>query len=203
MSDDMTIAAWNEKYAATELLWSSGPNQFVEAYCTNLPPGRAIDLAAGEGRNAVWLAARGWDATAVDFSDVAVARVEEMAASRGVSITAVVADLVDYVPTPGGYDLVVIAYFHVPVDERSPTLRRAAEALAPGGHLILIAHDLSNIEHGHGGPQDPGVLATPQDIVADLGPGVVIDRAEVIDRLVDTESGTVAAKDTYVEAHRE
>jgi SAM-dependent methyltransferase len=193
----------NEKYDATELLWSAGPNQFVESFCKPLPPGRAIDLAAGEGRNAVWLAELGWDATAVDFSDIAIAKAEEMAQRRGVEITAVVADLNDYTPAPDGYDLVIVAYFHVPEVERSTILRRAAQAVAPGGKFLLVAHDLSNIGHGHGGPQDPDVLTTPEGVVADLGPALVIDRAEVIDRLVETESGTITAKDTYVEAHRE
>ena len=199
----MSSAHWNDKYAEAELLWSAGPNQFVEAYCQDLTPGRAIDLAAGEGRNAVWLAEQGWDATAVDFSEVAIAKAEQMAANRGISINAVVADLVDYVPTPGGYELVVVAYLHVPAGERTLILRRAAEAVAPGGHFLLIGHDLSNIDHGIGGPQDPGVLPTPADIVGDIAAALVVDRAEVVDRMVDTEAGTVAAKDTYVEAHRE
>jgi len=203
LSDLVTIAHWNDKYAETELLWSAGPNQFVETFCRDLPTGRAIDLAAGEGRNAVWLAEQGWEATAVDFSDVGIAKAEQMAASRGVSINAVVADLTEYVPTPGGYDLVVVAYLHVPPGERTLMLRRAAEAVAPSGRLLLIAHDLSNIEHGHGGPQDPTVLPTPEDIVSDIGSELTIDCAKVIDRMVETESGSVAAKDTYVEAHRE
>jgi SAM-dependent methyltransferase len=199
----MTVANWNDKYAAADLLWSAGPNRFVEAYCSDLDPGRAIDLAAGEGRNAVWLAERGWDATAVDFSDVAIAKAEEMASNRGVPITAVVADLIDYQPTPAGFDLVIVAYFHVPALQRSLVLGRAGGAVAPGGRLLLVGHDLSNLEHGHGGPQDPDVLASPADIVADLTPTLVIDRAEVLDRIIETPQGPIVAKDTYVEAHKE
>ena len=67
---DVDAAGWDERYAATDLVWSAGPNQFVEAACADLPPGRAVDLAAGEGRNAIWLARRGWQVTAVDFSQV-------------------------------------------------------------------------------------------------------------------------------------
>ncbi|MFL6133228.1 MAG: class I SAM-dependent methyltransferase, partial [Nocardioidaceae bacterium] len=64
----MDARAWDERYAASELIWSATPNRFVEAELTSLPPGRAVDLAAGEGRNALWLADRGWHVTAVDFS---------------------------------------------------------------------------------------------------------------------------------------
>ena len=64
----MDAKAWDERYADSELVWSVEPNQFVAAECADLPPGRALDLAAGEGRNAIWLARRGWDVTAVDFS---------------------------------------------------------------------------------------------------------------------------------------
>ena len=68
----MDAAAWDERYAATALVWSAGPNQFVESELASLPPGRALDLACGEGRNARWLAERGWQVTAIDWSEVAV-----------------------------------------------------------------------------------------------------------------------------------
>ena len=68
----MDAEAWNERYRTSELMWSAGPNQFVEAELADLAPGRAVDLAAGEGRNAIWLARRGWQVTAVDFSQVAL-----------------------------------------------------------------------------------------------------------------------------------
>jgi 2-polyprenyl-3-methyl-5-hydroxy-6-metoxy-1,4-benzoquinol methylase len=63
----MDAQAWDERYTASELLWSATPNQFVAAELSDLAPGRAVDLAAGEGRNALWLAERGWHVTAVDF----------------------------------------------------------------------------------------------------------------------------------------
>ena len=72
------LQKWDDRYAASELVWSAGPNLFVEELCRDLAPGRSIDLAAGEGRNAVWLAEQGWDSTAVDFSAVGLAKAEEM-----------------------------------------------------------------------------------------------------------------------------
>ena len=80
----MDARAWDERYAASELVWSATPNRFVEAELAELAPGRAVDLAAGEGRNALWLADRGWHVTAVDFS-LAGARVGAQSASTWVT----------------------------------------------------------------------------------------------------------------------
>src|ERR1700754_3536553 len=100
----MDADAWDERYAATELVWSAGPNRFVEEECADLQPGRALDLAAGEGRNALWLAERGWSATAVDFSAVALDRARSLAGQRlgehAGTVTLIRADVRDYVPRP-------------------------------------------------------------------------------------------------------
>ena len=198
----MDADTWNARYAASGLVWSAGPNVFVEELCRDLPPGRAIDLAAGEGRNAIWLAEQGWDATAVDYSDVAIDKARALAARRGVEITAEVADLEQYVPTPGAYDLVLVAYLQLPHDRLDASLRRAAAAVAPGGTFLLVCHDRENLDRGHGGPQDPAVLTTPDRVVATLS-GLVIDRAEVAERRVATDAGERIALDTLVLAHRD
>ena len=198
----MHAEQWNERYEGTELVWSAGPNQFVEAACRDLTPGRAIDLAAGEGRNAIWLAEQGWDATAVDFSDVAIDKAREIARRRGVDLTAEVADLDTYVPEPGGFDLVVVAYLHLPAERLDPMLRRAAAAVAPDGTFLLIGHDLSNLDGGHGGPQVPDVLTTPEQVLAALGDGFDVGTAEVAERHVVTDDGQRTALDTFVVARR-
>jgi len=198
----MDATEWDERYRDSELVWSAGPNMFVEQCCRDLPVGRAIDLAAGEGRNAIWLAAIGWDATAVDYSAVAIDKARRIAERRGVVLNAEVADLATYEPTPGGYDLVVVAYLQLVDDELTPILRRAAAAVAPGGTLVLVSHDLSNLEHGHGGPQHPGVLTTPQQVVGAIGDTLVVERAEVAERRVPTDDGERTALDTLVVARR-
>ena len=78
----MDATAWDARYAGADLVWSSTPNRFVEELVAPMVPGRALDLAAGEGRNALWLAERGWDVTSADFSAVAVERAREIAAER-------------------------------------------------------------------------------------------------------------------------
>ena len=179
---------WDDRYAASPLVSSSGPNAVVAHETADLPPGRALDLAAGEGRNALWLAEHGWQVTAVDFSAVATRRTAELAAQRlGVDaerLTAVTADLGAWTPSDP-VDLTVLAYFQVPAGVRRRVHRTAAGALAPGGTFLLVAHHSDNLEHGVGGPQDATVLFGPDDVVADLeGTGLVIDRAERVDRPV-------------------
>ena len=198
----MDVDTWNDRYRDTELVWSAGPNQFVEEICRDLTPGTSIDLAAGEGRNAIWLAEQGWDSTAIDFSEVAIDKARQIAERRGVTITAESADLTTYEPTPGGYDLVVVAYLQLVEAELAPILRRAAAAVAPDGTFLLVNHDLENLEHGHGGPQHPSVLTTPAQVVAAIGDGFTILRSEVVERHVETAEGRATALDTLVVARR-
>ena len=203
----MDAAMWDERYSKADLVWSAGPNAFVEQMCADLPPGRAVDLAAGEGRNALWLAERGWRAHAVDFSAVGLERARTIAAQRlgdnAERLTTEVADLSTWEPPEGGFDLVVVAYLQVPAHLRTPMLAAAARAVAPGGRLLVIAHHPANIERGVGGPPDPDVNYTQDDVLADIdGSGLVIDRAEEVTRAVATPDGERHAIDTLVWAHR-
>ncbi len=199
----MRAEDWDERYAATASLWSLEPNRFVVEVCEGLAPGRALDLAAGEGRNALWLAARGWDVTALDFSPVAVERARKRARAAGVTLRAEVADVVDgWRPDPASADLVVLAYLQLPAADLTGVLRRAATALAPGGTLVLVAHDRRNLREGHGGPSDPEVLADTTTVTAALD-GLTLTRAEVVERPVATPDGPRIALDTLVVARRE
>jgi SAM-dependent methyltransferase len=180
--------AWDERYAASRQ-WSVTPNRFVAEALADLAPGRALDLACGEGRNAIWLAGRGWSVTALDFSAVGIERGRASAEGVGVAVDWVVGDALRH-PLPE-VDLVVAAYLQLSAPERRTALRRAWESLAPGGTFFLVAHDSSNLTEGSGGPQDPHVLYTAQDVVADLGSPAGIVRAERVPRTVghDDEHG--------------
>lgn len=188
---------WDRRYAVREFVWDTGPNRFVAEELSGLAPGLALDLGAGEGRNAVWLAGRGWQVTAVDFSGVALDKGRRLARDRGVAVDWVQADLGDYRPAPGAYQLVVVAYLHLPPDGLAAVLRRAAGALAPHGTAFVVGHDLDNLTDGTGGPQDPSVLYTPQAIAEGL-PGLIVKRAGRVHRPVETEDGTRQAIDTLV-----
>lgn len=186
----MDAADWDARYADTELVWSRGPNQVVEAECTGLPPGRAVDLACGEGRNAIWLASRGWDVTAVDFSQVALDKGRRLAegVAADLAVDWVCADATQW--QGEGYDLAVVAYFQVPEPDRRRAVRHVVGSLRPGGTLLWVAHDSSNLTEGTGGPQDPRVLMTAEDVVADLdGIPVDVERAERVARVVTVADG--------------
>lgn len=172
----MDAAAWDARYAATEQVWSRGPNQFVAAELADLPPARALDLACGEGRNALWLAELGWQVTALDFSAVAVDRGRRRAG--GLPITWQVGDVLS-AGLPD-VDLAVLAYLQLAPDERRTAVRRAWSALAPGGTFFLVAHDSTNLSEGSGGPQDPSVLYTAEDVLADLEADHLGDSAQVV-----------------------
>ncbi len=197
---------WDERYGETDFIWAVEPNRFVVAETKDLPAGSALDLACGEGRNAIWLAEQGWQVTAVDFSRVGTEKGKRLAHLRGTEIEWVVADLVDYELGVGFYDLVLLCYLQVPEAERRLIMAKACRAVAPGGTLLWIAHDLSNLTHGVGGPKAPAVLSTPQDIVADLK-GFEILKAHVVQRRVDEGAGVDGpeggiALDTLVRAVR-
>jgi 2-polyprenyl-3-methyl-5-hydroxy-6-metoxy-1,4-benzoquinol methylase len=194
---------WDRRYAGSELLWTGKPNRFLVAEAGDLPPGRALDLACGEGRNAIWLAEQGWQVTGVDFSGVALEKARKLAAARGVEAEWVAADLLEYRPERRGYDLVIAFYLQVSDPQRRQILRAAGDAVAAGGALLVVAHDSRNLEQGHGGPQDPSVLYTAEDVARDLdGTGLQIERAELVRRPVETPDGERTALDALARARR-
>ena len=203
MDPAMDSASWDRRYGGRELIWTANPNRFLVAETRNLAPGRAIDLGCGEGRNAIWLAERGWQMVGVDFSEVGLQKARELADARGVSVEWVAADLLEYRPEPRAFDLVLVFYLQLPADERQPILRAAVDAVAPGGTFLLVAHDSTNLQHGYGGPQTPAVLYTAHDVVDDLdGAGLQIERAERVERPVQAPDGERVALDALVRARR-
>jgi SAM-dependent methyltransferase len=193
---------WDRRYAAAELIWTAEPNRFAVAELQDLPPGRALDIAAGEGRNAVWLASRGWQVTAVDFSAAGLDKGRRLAQARGVAIDWVRADVRDYQPEAGSFQLVLIAYLQLHEPELAGVLRRAVTALAPCGTLLVVGHDVTNLTEGTGGPPDPAVLYTPESITRSLG-GLTVVRAERVRRPVATADVHRDAVDTLVRAIRD
>jgi 2-polyprenyl-3-methyl-5-hydroxy-6-metoxy-1,4-benzoquinol methylase len=192
---------WDRRYADSEFLWTVEPNRFVVQELGDPPPGRALDLACGEGRNAVWLAERGWYVTAVDFSPVGLNKARQLAAARGVTIDWVLGDLLDYEPQAGAYQLALVTYLHIEPVERAAVLLKACSALAPGGEILVVGHDLSNLSDGVGGPQDPMLLYSPEAIAAEL-PGLSVWKAERVRRPVDVDGRMCDAIDTLVRASR-
>ncbi|MBS4729281.1 class I SAM-dependent methyltransferase [Mycobacterium sp. SM1] len=184
----MDAQAWNSRYSDAELLWGAQPNMFVVAEMAATPPGRALDVACGEGRNAIWLASRGWQVVGVDFSAVGLERAARLADRAGVAqrVAFRLADVVSDPLPAGPFDAVIVAYLQLAAGPRRVVLRKAAAAVAPGGTLLVVGHDSTNIAEGTGGPQDPAVLFSPADVLADLVglDGLVVEKAERVRRPV-------------------
>ena len=203
----MTTAAdpsrerWNRRWAGERAHASSAPSEFLIAEAEALPPGRALDVACGAGRNAVWLARRGWRVTGVDFSDVALRAARELAASAGVAVEWIEADAVTWIPPRGAYALVTVMYLQLPAAERRAALGHAAAAVAPGGTLLVVGHDRLNLTEGWGGPTQAEVLFTPDDVVSEIG-GLVIESARRVRRAVAEGAGAREAIDALVRARR-
>jgi len=158
-----------------------------------MAPATALDLGAGDGRNAVWLAQRGWRVTAVDFSAVALDRGRALAKSAGVEVEWRLADLLEWTPPTEAFDLVTLFFIHLPPDERQVVYARAASAVRSGGTLLVVGHDRSNLTDGVGGPQDPDVLFTPTEIARELPSGFTIERASVVRRATPAGLGPLDA----------
>jgi SAM-dependent methyltransferase len=193
---------WDQRWLDKRLHAHGEASPVVLAALEGLAPGRALDLGCGSGRHAVWLAQRGWRVTAVDFSQEALRQARERAAELAVDVDWIEADLVGYEPPAAAFELVLLAYLHVPADERRAILAKAEAAVGPGGTLLLVGHDLTNIGTGAPGPTSPSVLYTPADIVPEL-PALDVSRAEQVRRPVELEDGSTAeAVDALVLATR-
>jgi SAM-dependent methyltransferase len=190
----MRATDWDERYAEKQQ-WSSEPNRLIADLLGNLPPGDAVDLAAGEGRHALWLAGLGWRATAVDFSAVGLDRGRAQPGSEAVRW--VVADVRTWTAPDASLDLVLVGYLHLPLDEIEPLLVRAVGWLRPGGRLLVLGHDLENLTAGVGGPPDPEILHSVERL-APVAALLDVDRLEQVRR--ETPAGT--ALDTLLWGRR-
>lgn len=192
----MDADMWDARYEAADLVWGAEPNRFLPPLVADLPTGAALDLACGEGRNAIWLARRGWDVTAVDFSARAIEKATTLAGDTDVDW--VVCDVTGFVPDRA-YDLVLIFYLHLPEPAMAATFEHAIAALAPGGTLFGVGHALRNLTAGYGGPPAPEILWT-EDRIAPLVRD--LDVAELGERLRPVEDADVTAIDLAVTAVR-
>jgi long-chain acyl-CoA synthetase len=188
---------WEDRYQADDQVWSGRVNGVLADEVAGSTPGTALDLGCGEGGDALWLAGQGWQVTAVDISSTALARGAAQAEAQGLAdrITWEQHDLGQSFPE-GEFDLVSAQYFHSPVDlPRDEVLRRAAQAVSPGGTIIVVGHAAPppwahnhDDDHGHGGGHGDGhdfEFPTTEEVVAALGvddAGWTVTRCENAER---------------------
>ena len=158
---------WDKRYAETPSVWSSTANEFVMEHLANLPAGKMIDIAGGEGRNALWFARRGWQVENVDFSQVALEKFLARASDENIreNCTATRADATlptFYALSPA--HLVVMAYLQITTGELMAAITHGAQALVPGGTFFGVWHARENLSNGYGGPQSPDVLPTQTEL---------------------------------------
>lgn len=206
VADLFSQATWDARYSESERIWSGNPNPRLVEQVTGLPPGDALDVGAGEGADAVWLATQGWQVTALDVSPVALSRAAAHAADAGVGdrVTTLQHDLLSGSPVPGTYDLVSAQFWHPPVESFDALFGALGAAVRTGGFLLVVGHhpaDLATgLRSGHGHPE---LLFTPDRVVAALDPSAwEIRYADAPTREVDSEDGPVTVTDSVVLARR-
>jgi SAM-dependent methyltransferase len=195
-------AFWEARYGTAERIWSGHPNAQLVAEATGLTPGAALDMGCGEGGDALWLAEQGWRVTAVDLSTTALARGAAEAGSRGPEIADRItwqhADVVEWAPEPGAFDLVSAQFLHPAPDERVAVLRALGDAVRPGGVLLYVGHDLTDADVVERPRALQARMWSAADAAASLDPAVW--DVEVVDSRPRTATGPDGAPMTHHDA---
>ncbi|MGH3425483.1 MAG: PfkB family carbohydrate kinase, partial [Nocardioidaceae bacterium] len=195
----MDAQSWEDRYRGSDKVFSGNPNGVLVTEASGLPPGHALDVGCGEGADAVWLARRGWRVTAVDISPTALQR-----AAAGADLTDRVewthADLITTPPQPGAFDLVSVQYFPLPHQPDHAALRGLLGAVAPGGTLLFVGHDLADLPARVG--FDPSGYYQPDDIARILDDDWAVLVDETRRRAAPAPAGTHHTHDTVLRAQR-
>ena len=198
---------WDKRYEAAESIWSLTPNQFVVEYLSGLPAGSVIDLAGGEGRNALWFASRGWQAENADFSAVALNKFSERANHEGLEDRCIATNIDATASEPSfglaPVDLGMIIYLQIDADGLNKAILSLAKAIKPKGTLFGVWHARENLDGGFGGPQDPAVLPTQSELrLACLEAGLEEPLIEIKNRIVQVDGTERTAIDVVVLAKK-
>jgi 2-polyprenyl-3-methyl-5-hydroxy-6-metoxy-1,4-benzoquinol methylase len=180
----MSTTFWDERYSGDELVYGSAPNDFLSQQAHRFPKtGRALDIGAGEGRNALFLASLGLDVLAVDQSAVGMQKAQRLARERGVSLRTQAADLNDFQADPNSFDVVSSIFVHLPAALRAKVHKNIITWLKPGGVFVLEAYAPDQLRRDTGGPKDPLLLAPLQTLLSELA-GLTIEHQAALVRNV-------------------
>ena len=159
---------WDERYGTEEYVYGKDPNEFLANAVENIPKGKVLCVAEGEGRNAVFLAEQGYEVTAVDASSVGLAKARKLAEERGVNITTIVSDLADFNIDPDSWDGVVSIFAHVPPLLRKQLHSKIVKGLRPGGVLVLESYRPDQLKYKTGGPPTAEFMMTLEGLEEEL-----------------------------------
>jgi SAM-dependent methyltransferase len=203
IGDPSVQAEWDRRYGDQERMWSGQPNGALVAEVATLTPGRVLDVGCGEGADAVWLARRGWDVTAIEVSGVALERAARHAHDAGVDVHWVHAELAEADLPPSAFDLVSAQY---PALLRTPDAaaeRALLAAVVPGGVLLLVHHAGMDTKPIHDGGFDPADYVWPSMVTALLDEDWEIELDEQRPRVVpDSGAGAHHVDDLVLRARR-
>lgn len=175
---------WDERFSEPGYAYGTDPNEFLVSVADRIPEGRVLCLAEGEGRNAVFLASRGHEVTAVDTSRVGLAKAQALANRRGVQIETVHTDLGEFEIEPGAFMGIVSIFCHLPPPVRAALHERCLRGLAPGGAFVLEGFAPRQLELGTGGPRSRELLMELGIIRQEL-PGLRYEVARELERRLD------------------
>jgi SAM-dependent methyltransferase len=193
---------WDERYAGSDRFWSGSPNGALVAETEGLPPGRALDVGCGEGADAVWLALRSWDVTALDVSRVALDRAQTAAEHAGASVRWLHAGLLEAPLPADGFDLVSAQYPALLLTSGNEAARALLAAVAPGGTLLVVHHADSDAEQARSHGFDPADYVGHDDVVALLGDEWQIETDERRPRNVQGGGGAHHTHDLVLKVRR-
>jgi SAM-dependent methyltransferase len=149
------LGFWEDRYAEPAYAYGTEPNDFVREVAEQIPPGRVLCLGEGQGRNAVFLAQRGFDVTAMDQSRMGLLRAEALAKERGAKITTIAADLDEFMIEPLGFSGIVSIFVHLPHALRRSVHERVMNGLAEGGVYVFEQYGPQQSQYKTGGPEEP------------------------------------------------
>lgn len=170
---------WNERYASDEYAYGTNPNEFLMDQLQHLKPGRILFPAEGEGRNAVYAAALGWDTHAFDSSSEAAKKAIRLSASRNVSVCYIISDIDELQYTENEFDCIALIFIHLHPEKRNAFHLKMLSLLKPGGTLILEGFSKKQIDKDSGGPKDINMLYSKEELHADFSSSSALRISEV------------------------
>ncbi len=200
---------WEDRYASAELAWSGNPNPVLVTEATPLTPGRALDIGSGEGADAFWLAQQGWQVTGVDIAVNALeksrARAEALDPTAASRIDWQQHDFTKWSPKPQSFDLVSSQFMHLPKPTMTTLFRSLAAAIAPGGTLLIVGHDASDVdETSHHRGHLAELMFTVEDVLdAIREEQLLVEIAESRPRQTTSKQGSEFIHDVVVKVRRE
>ena len=197
-------AEWDARYSERDgSMWSGRPNGRLVAEVADLEPGRALDVGCGEGADAIWLAHRGWEVTAIDVSDVAIGRAREAAERSGVHVEWIAADALATKLPVRAFDLISMQYPALPKAAGEPAVRALLDTVSAGGLLLAVYHDLDDEHRAHMKTRgvDPDDYVGVEELAGMLGDDFTVELHAVEPR-VDPPPGTAHIADAVLRARR-